>query len=76
MSGDQIQILVAMCVYLVSVIVIGIYYAKRANESSANYFIGGRKLGPWIAGHERGGIRYERLAAYGASGRCISVWPE
>jgi sodium/proline symporter len=49
MSGDQIQILVAMCVYLVSVIVIGIYYAKRANESSANYFIGGRKLGPWIA---------------------------
>ncbi len=49
MSGDQIQILVAMGVYLVSVIVIGVLYARRANENSDNYFIGGRKLGPWIA---------------------------
>jgi len=49
MSGDRIQILVAMCVYLASVIVIGVYYSRRANESSDNYFIGGRKLGPWIA---------------------------
>jgi len=49
MSGDQIQILAAMCVYLAFVIVIGIFYMKTANESSDNYFIGGRKLGPWIA---------------------------
>jgi len=49
MSGEQIQILVAMCLYLVLVIAIGIYYMKTANESSDNYFIGGRKLGPWIA---------------------------
>lgn len=49
MSGDQIQILVAMCIYLVLVVSIGLYYMKTANESSDNYFIGGRKLGPWIA---------------------------
>ncbi len=49
MSGDQIQILVAMCVYMAVMIVIGIYFTKRANESSDNYFIGGRKLGPWVA---------------------------
>jgi sodium/proline symporter len=49
MSGDQIRILVAMCLYLLSVIGIGIFYAKRANENSDNYFIGGRKLGPWVA---------------------------
>lgn len=49
MSGDQVQILVAMCIYLVAVVVIGIYYVKTANASSDNYFIGGRKLGPWIA---------------------------
>jgi len=49
MSGEQIRILVAMCVYLVFVVMIGLYYMKRANESSDNYFIGGRKLGPWIA---------------------------
>jgi len=30
------------------VIGIGIYYSKRANESSENYFLGGRSLGPWI----------------------------
>jgi sodium/proline symporter len=49
MSGDKIQIFIAMCVYLVAVVVIGMYYMKTANESSDNYFIGGRKLGPWIA---------------------------
>jgi len=49
MSGQQIQILVAMCIYLLLVVAIGIYYMKAANESSDNYFIGGRKLGPWIA---------------------------
>jgi sodium/proline symporter len=37
-----------MCFYLLVVIGIGLYYARRANESSDNYFIGGRKLGPWI----------------------------
>ena len=49
MSGDQVQILFAMCAYLVIVVGIGLYYMKTANKSSDNYFIGGRKLGPWIA---------------------------
>ena len=49
MSGDQVQILVAMCIYLVFVVAIGIFYMKTANESTDNYFIGGRKLGPWFA---------------------------
>lgn len=49
MGGNQIQILVAMCVYLAFVIAIGLFYMRTANESSDNYFIGGRKLGPWIA---------------------------
>jgi len=48
MQGDQIQILTAMGFYLLVVIGIGLYYTRRANESSDNYFIGGRKLGPWI----------------------------
>jgi sodium/proline symporter len=48
MQGDQIQILIAMGFYLLVVIGIGLYYTRRANESSDNYFIGGRKLGPWI----------------------------
>ena len=49
MSGDSIQILIAMSLYLVAVIAIGFFYKERANESSDNYFIGGRSLGPWVA---------------------------
>jgi sodium/proline symporter len=48
MSGDSIQILIIMLVYLALVIGIGFYFSKRANESSENYFIGGRTLGPWV----------------------------
>lgn len=31
------------------VIGIGLYFAKRANKNSENYFLGGRSLGPWVA---------------------------
>ncbi|HIS69554.1 MAG TPA: sodium/proline symporter PutP [Candidatus Gallacutalibacter stercoravium] len=49
MDGNSIQILVAMICYMAAVICIGLIFAKRANQSSENYFIGGRSLGPWIA---------------------------
>ncbi len=48
MSGERIQIFIAMAVYMAFVIGIGLHYAKRSNESSENYLIGGRSLGPWI----------------------------
>ncbi|MDF2539454.1 MAG: sodium/proline symporter [Herbinix sp.] len=44
------EILITMCVYMALVIGIGLFFAKRANESSDNYFIGGRSLGPLLAG--------------------------
>ncbi|HHX73898.1 MAG TPA: sodium/proline symporter [Firmicutes bacterium] len=37
-----------MALYVAMVIVIGAYYAKRAGESSSNFLIGGRSLGPWV----------------------------
>ena len=46
---DSTQILIAMVIYMAVVIGIGIYFAKRANRSSADYFLGGRSLGPWVA---------------------------
>jgi len=49
MDGKTIQILISMCVYMLAVIGIGLFFVKRANQSSDNYFIGGRSLGPWIA---------------------------
>lgn len=45
---DKIQIFIAMISYMAVVIGIGLYFAKRANESSENYFLGGRSLGPWV----------------------------
>ena len=49
MDAGRIKILIAMAVYMVVVIGIGIYFAKRSNQSSDDYFLGGRSLGPWIS---------------------------
>ncbi len=46
---DHIQILIVMCIYMALVIGIGLFFSKRANENSENYFLGGRSLGPWVA---------------------------
>ena len=48
MDSKTIQILIAMVIYMAAVIAIGIVYAKRANKSSEDYFLGGRSLGPWV----------------------------
>ena len=48
MTPEQIQILIAMIIYMAAVVGIGIFYAKRANKSSEQYFLGGRSFGPWV----------------------------
>ncbi len=45
---SKIQILIAMVAYMAAVVVIGLAFARRANKSSENYFLGGRSLGPWV----------------------------
>jgi sodium/proline symporter len=49
MTGENIQHLGAMIVYMAVVIIIGIYFAKRANKNTEAYFLGGRSLGPWVS---------------------------
>lgn len=49
MDAGSIQVLIAMALYMAIVIGIGIFFAKRANQSSEDYFLGGRSLGPWVA---------------------------
>ena len=49
MSKETLEIFITMCCYMSLVVGIGLYFAKRANENSENYFIGGRSLGPWVA---------------------------
>ena len=46
---NTIQMTITMVLYIAVVIGIGVYYAKRANKNTENFFIGGRSLGPWVA---------------------------
>ena len=48
MDANTLQILMAMVIYMAVVIGIGLLYAKRANQNSEEYFLGGRSLGPWV----------------------------
>lgn len=47
--NDKLQILLAMAGYMLIVILIGVYFAKKSQQNSENYFLGGRSLGPWVA---------------------------
>lgn len=47
MSND-FWVLFAMLLYFIVVVIIGFVYAKKSNQSSDNYFLGGRGLGPWV----------------------------
>ena len=49
MSSSSAQMLISMSLYICIVIGIGVYFAKRANQNSENYYLGGRSLGPWVA---------------------------
>ena len=43
------QTIITMAVYMLIVIGIGVYFAKRSQSNAENYFLGGRSLGPWVA---------------------------
>ncbi len=47
--SDKMLYLISMSIYMAVVIGIGLIYAKRANQNSEEYFLGGRSLGPWVA---------------------------
>ena len=49
MTGANIQHLLAMIVYMLAVVGIGIFFSKRANKDAESYFLGGRTLGPWVS---------------------------
>ena len=46
-SGDFLVVF-AILLYFIVVLTIGFIYAKRSNSSASEYFLGGRKIGPWF----------------------------
>jgi len=49
MGIANVQILIAMGIYLLFTIGISLWYSKKSSESAEAYFLGGRGLGPWVA---------------------------
>lgn len=48
MVHNDFWVLFAMLIYFMVVVIIGFIYAKKSNQSTENYFLGGRRLGPWL----------------------------
>ncbi len=48
MGTHDFWVLLAMLIYFIVVLTIGFVYAKRSNSSTSEYFLGGRKVGPWL----------------------------
>lgn len=72
--GDKIQTLIAMISYMTIVVVIGIIFAKKANASSENYFLGGRSLGPWVTAMSAEASDMSGWLLMGLPGLAL-VWP-
>jgi sodium/proline symporter len=49
MKTSDILILCAMIIYIAIILFIGFFYAKRSQSSTEEFYLGGRKLGPWVA---------------------------
>ena len=47
MSHINVPILVAFAIYLIAMLLIGVYYS-RSQQRLSDYILGGRSLGPWI----------------------------
>jgi sodium/proline symporter len=49
MTASNAQTLIGMGAYLVVMIIIGLWYARRSNSNLEEYFLAKRGFGPWIA---------------------------
>ncbi|WP_352399635.1 sodium/proline symporter PutP [Anaerotignum sp.] len=47
MTSAQISIMIAITIYLMAMVAIGIYWSRK-NENVGDFYLGGRKLGPFV----------------------------
>jgi len=48
MNQSQIGMIATIILYLVGMIAIGVWYSKKSSNTSGDYFLGGRKMGPLV----------------------------
>ncbi|MDR3053439.1 MAG: sodium/proline symporter PutP [Coriobacteriales bacterium] len=46
---SDILIIVAMVIYIAVILSVSFIYARRSHASTEDFFLGGRRLGPWVA---------------------------
>ena len=49
MSGTNVQTLAGIGAYLLVMIAVGLWYARRSNTNVEEYFLAKRSFGPWVA---------------------------
>ncbi|MDR0410566.1 MAG: sodium/proline symporter [Treponema sp.] len=49
MTATIFQTLIGIFAYLLVMITVGLWYARRSNRNMDEYFLGNRGLGPWVA---------------------------
>ena len=49
MLGTNLQTLIGMGAYLIGMMIIGIWYARRSNTNPEEFFLARRGFGPWVA---------------------------
>ena len=66
MNANTIGMLIIMIIYLGVMVLIGVLFSRKNNDTS-DFYLGGRKLGPIVTAMsaEASGLRCERFAAYG-----------
>lgn len=48
MTSEKIIMAIVMFAYLIGMVAIGIYYAKKGSNSTKDFYLGGRRLGPLV----------------------------
>lgn len=76
---SHIGILVIVILYLVFLLAVGFWYSKASSAGSSEYFLGGRKMGPWVLSmsekaSESSGFMTVGLPGEGYSTGMSSVW--
>ena len=49
MTTAKLCIIIAIVLYLILMVAVGVYYSRKGGSSSGDFYLGGRKLGPLVA---------------------------
>ena len=66
--------LLAIVIYLVAMVLVGVYCSRKGSGDSSNeFYLGGPEAGPHRHRHERRGLGHEQLAAHGSARPGLSL---